>query len=54
YVSEHTVSAILMQKNFENVESSIVFMSSPLKPQKLKMSQLEKHAFTVVKAVKNF
>ncbi|KAH9294618.1 hypothetical protein KI387_038206 [Taxus chinensis] len=32
YASEHTVSAILMQKNSEDVESPIAFMSSPLKP----------------------
>ncbi|KAH9326497.1 hypothetical protein KI387_006675, partial [Taxus chinensis] len=54
YASEHTVSAILMQKNSEDVESPIAFMSSPLKPHKIKMTQLEKHAFAVVKAVKNF
>ncbi|KAH9295897.1 hypothetical protein KI387_039485, partial [Taxus chinensis] len=54
YASEHTISAILMQKNSEDVESPIAFMSSPLKPHELKMSQLEKHAFAVVKAVKNF
>ncbi|KAH9294676.1 hypothetical protein KI387_038264, partial [Taxus chinensis] len=54
YASEHTVSAILMQKNSEDIESPIAFMSSPLKPHELKMTQLEKHAFAVVKAVKNF
>ncbi|KAH9293104.1 hypothetical protein KI387_041691, partial [Taxus chinensis] len=50
----HTVSAILMQRNSQNVESPIAFMSSPLKPHELKMAQLEKHAFTIVKIVKNF
>ncbi|KAH9324684.1 hypothetical protein KI387_004862 [Taxus chinensis] len=54
YASEHTVSAILMQKNSEDIESPIAFMSSPLKPHELKMTQLEKHAFAVVKEVKNF
>ena len=31
YASEHTLSAILMQKNNEGVESPISFMSFPLK-----------------------
>ncbi|KAH9306121.1 hypothetical protein KI387_010525, partial [Taxus chinensis] len=49
-----TVSAILMQNNSKDIESPIDFMSSPLKPHELNMSQLEKHAFSVVKVVKNF
>ncbi|KAH9287485.1 hypothetical protein KI387_031602, partial [Taxus chinensis] len=54
YASEHTMSAILMQKNSEDFESPIAFMSSHLNPHELNMYQLEKHAFAMVKAVKNF
>ena len=54
YASEHTLSAILMQSNDEGVQAPIAFMSVPLKNHELKYSQIEKHAFAVVKALKNF
>ncbi|KAH9317572.1 hypothetical protein KI387_019341, partial [Taxus chinensis] len=54
YAFEHTVWTILIQNNSEDVKSPITFMSSPLKPHELKMSQLEKHAFAIVKEFKNF
>lgn len=54
YASEHTLSAILMQKNLEGIESPIAFMSCPLKPHEFKYSSIEKNAYVVVKAVKNF
>ncbi|KAH9331986.1 hypothetical protein KI387_004094, partial [Taxus chinensis] len=50
----HTLSVILVQKNDKGVEAPIAFMSFPLKKHELKYNQLEKHAFAVVKAVKNF
>ena len=42
-----------MQSN-DGVQAPIAFMSVPLKNHELKYSQIEKHAFTVVKALKNF
>ena len=54
YASEHTLSAILMQENDEGIQAPIAFMSIPLKNHELKYSQIEKHAFVVVKALKNF
>ncbi|XP_059068490.1 uncharacterized protein LOC131858997 [Cryptomeria japonica] len=54
YVSDHTCSAILMQRNSEVVESPIAFMSYLLKTHELKYLEMEKHAFVMVKAVKHF
>ncbi|XP_057849101.2 uncharacterized protein LOC131060021 [Cryptomeria japonica] len=54
YASEHTMSAILMQKNQEGIESPIAFMNFPLKVDELKYSQMEKHAYVIVKVVKYF
>ncbi|KAH9315573.1 hypothetical protein KI387_024200, partial [Taxus chinensis] len=54
YASAHTVSAILMQENEEGIEAPIAFMSFPLKEHELKMSQIEKHAYAVVRVVKHF
>lgn len=54
YASRHTLSAILMQENDEGIQAPIAFMSIPLKNHELKHSQIEKHAFAIVKALKNF
>lgn len=54
YASKNTLSAILMQKNLEGVESPIAFMSYPLKVHELKYSLIENNAYTIVKAIKNF
>ncbi|XP_057863758.2 uncharacterized protein LOC131071814 [Cryptomeria japonica] len=54
YASEHTMSGILVQKGEDNGEVPISFMSIPLKKHELKYSQIEKHAYAVVKAVKQF
>lgn len=54
YASNHTCSAILMQKNKEGAKSPIAFMSFPLKTHELKFSAMDKHAFTVVKEIKQF
>lgn len=54
YASEHTMSSILMQENKEGIQAPIAFMSMPLKNQELKYSQIEKHAYAVVKALKFF
>ncbi|KAH9312193.1 hypothetical protein KI387_027228, partial [Taxus chinensis] len=49
----HTLSHVLVQKNDEDVEAPIDFMSFPLKKHDPKYNQLEKHAYVVVKDVKN-
>lgn len=54
YASKHTLSTILVQENSEGFEFSITFMSYPLKNSELKYSQMEKHAFSIVKVVKHF
>ena len=54
YAFEHTLSAILMQDNDEGIQELITFMSVPLKNHELKYSQIEKHAFAVVRALKFF
>lgn len=54
YASAHTLSAILMQENNEGIQVPISFMSSPLKDHELRYSQMEKHAYEVVRALKNF
>ncbi|XP_059078073.1 uncharacterized protein LOC131876648 [Cryptomeria japonica] len=54
YANDHTYSAILMHNNNEGVKSPIAFMSYPLKAHELKYSEMEKHAFAMVKSVKHF
>ena len=41
-----------MQENDEGIQAPIAFMSVPLKNHKLKYLQIEKHAFTVIMALK--
>ncbi|KAH9299634.1 hypothetical protein KI387_031316, partial [Taxus chinensis] len=43
-----------MQENGEGIEAPIAFMSCSLKEHELKMSQIEKHAYAVVRVVKQF
>lgn len=54
YASEHTMSRILVQKDEDNEEVPISFMSVPLKKNELKYLQIEKKAYAVVKAIKHF
>ena len=54
YASEHSLSSILTQQNDEGNEASIAFMSVPLKKHELNYIQIEKYAFVVVKALKQF
>ena len=54
YASKQTLSTILMQDNDEGIQAPIAFMSIPLKNHELKYSQIEKHAFVVVKELKCF
>ena len=47
YASEHTLSNILTQKDEQDNEALIYFMSIPLKNHELNYSQIDKHAFFV-------
>lgn len=48
------MSAILMEEKKEGIQAPIYFMSTPLKNQELRYSKMEKHAYVVVRALKNF
>ncbi len=52
YASKHTLSCILTQKNDQDKEASIAFMSISLKKHELNYSHIEKHTFAIVKVVK--
>ena len=54
YASSYTVTTILLQQNEESIESPISFMSISVKKHKINYSPIEKHAFSLVKAVKYF
>lgn len=54
YASEYAMSPILMQENKEGIQAPIYFMSIPLKNQELRYIQMEKHAYAMVRALKNF
>lgn len=54
YASKRSLSSILTQQNDEGNEAPIAFMSVPLKKHELNYTPTEKHAFTVVKALKQF
>ena len=53
YASEHTLSSILTQKDDKDNEAPIAFMNIPLKKHELNYTQMEKHAFSVVRALKH-
>ncbi|XP_059068759.1 uncharacterized mitochondrial protein AtMg00860-like [Cryptomeria japonica] len=54
YASEHTMSGILLQLDEYGAEMPIAFMSTLLKKNELKYSPMEKHAYAIVKAMKQF
>ena len=54
YASEHTLSSILTQKDDQANQAPIAFMSISLKKHELNYTQIEKHAFSMVKALKQF
>lgn len=54
YALEHMMFSILMQKNQEGIESPIDFIIFYFNSHELKYSQMENHAYTVVKEVKYF
>ena len=54
YASEHTVAAVLLQKNDRGEEQPIAFFSKILRDGELKYSIMEKQAYALVKALKYF
>lgn len=54
FASEHTIAAVHLQKNSEGYEQPIAFFSKSLRDAALNYNIMEKHAFTLVKAIKNF
>ena len=43
-----------MQENKEGIQAPISFMNTPLREHELRYSQMEKHAYVVVRALKKF
>lgn len=54
YAIESTLAVVLTQENAEGHELPIEFMSYILKSHKMKYTMMEKHAFSLVKVVKQF
>ena len=54
FSSEHTIAAVLLQKNDHSYEQPIAFFSRTLRDATLKYNIMEKHALTLVKAIKYF
>jgi hypothetical protein len=54
FAFEHTIAAVLLQKNEEGFEQPIAFFSKSLRDAELKYDIMEKKAYTMVKALKAF
>ena len=54
YASEHTIVVVLLQKNDRGEEQPIVFFSKILRDRELRYSIMEKQAYALVKALKDF
>jgi hypothetical protein len=54
FASEHTLAAVLLQKNEEGFEQPIAFFSKSLRDAELKYNIMEKQAYAMVKALKAF
>ena len=54
FASEHTIVVVLLQKNDEGYEQPISFFSKALRDASLKYNIMEKQAFSLVKAIKDF
>ena len=54
FASEHTMVAVLLQKNPEGMEQPISFFSKALRDAPLKYKIMEKQAYALVKALKEF
>jgi hypothetical protein len=54
FTSEHTIATVLLQKNSEVHEQPIAFFSKSLRDATLNCNIMEKHDFSLVKAIKEF
>ena len=54
FASEHTIAAVLLQKNEEGFEWPITFFSKSLRDVELKYDILEKQAYVMLKSLKAF
>jgi hypothetical protein len=54
FFSEHTIAAVLLQKNSEGYEQPIDFFSKALRDAALNYKIMEKQAFPLVKSIKDF
>jgi len=54
FASEHTIAVVLLQKNEESFEWPITFFSKILRDVELKYNIMEKQAYEMVKALKDF
>eukprot|EP00253_Pinus_taeda_P030845 PITA_30845 len=54
FASEHTIAAVLLQKDAQSNEKRIAFFSRALRDAPLKYQIMEKQAYALVKAIKDF
>ena len=54
FASEHTIVAVLLQKDDQGCEKPIAFFSKTLRYASLKYKIMERKAFSLVKAIKDF
>jgi len=54
FASEHSIIAVLLQKNDQGFEQPIALFSKALSDSSLKYNIMEKQAFTLVQAIKDF
>eukprot|EP00253_Pinus_taeda_P022144 PITA_22144 len=54
FASEHTIAAILLQKDDQGCEKPIAFFSKALRDAPLKYKIMEKQAYSLVKAINDF
>ena len=54
FASENTIAGILLQKNDERLEQPITFYSKTLRDAPLRYTIMEKQAFSLIKALKDF
>jgi hypothetical protein len=54
FASKDTIVGVLLQKNDQNMEQPIAFMSKALRDEELKYSTMEKQAYALVQSLKHF
>jgi hypothetical protein len=54
FSSEHTIAEFLLQKNEQNLEKPISFYRKALRDSTLKYDIIKKHAYALVKPLKEF